>query len=67
MARFIKDRSASKGQVPGSLILIGKQKMEQPVIQLMDIRSDTLEERELESVAKMAPYKESDSVSWIDI
>ncbi len=67
MARFIKDRSASKGQVPGSLILIGKQKMEQPVIQLMDIRSDTLEERELESVAEMAPYKESDSVSWINI
>ncbi len=67
MARFIKDRSASKGQGPGSLILIGKQKMEQPVIQLMDIGSDTLEERELESVAEMAPYKESDSVSWINI
>lgn len=67
MARFIKDRSASKGQIPGSLIMIGKQKMDRPVIHLMDIRSETLEERELESVDQMSPYKDSDSVSWINI
>jgi magnesium transporter len=35
MARFIKDRTATKGQVPGSLILIGSQKMEKPEIQLI--------------------------------
>jgi len=47
MARFIHDRSASFGQAPGTPVLIGKQRMEKPIIQLMDISSDELLEKEL--------------------
>ena len=67
MARFIKDRTALKGQVPGSLILIGKQKMDKPVIQLMEVDADNLIEKELSSIEEAAQSKTSKPVSWINI
>jgi magnesium transporter len=67
MARFIKDRTATKGQVPGSLILIGSQKMEKPEIQLIEYDSENLVEKTLESIEEVIPSKESTPVSWINI
>jgi magnesium transporter len=67
MARFIKDRKASKGQIPGSLILIGKQKMEHPEIQLMEYDTESLVERDLESIKEAVSCKDSDPLSWINI
>jgi magnesium transporter len=67
MARFIKDRHAAKGQVPGSLVLIGTQKMEHPVIQLMEFDSENLKEKKLESIEEAAGCITSDEMSWINI
>jgi magnesium transporter len=67
MARFIKDRKASKGQIPGSLILIGKQKMEEPVIRLMEYNKDTIVEKELSSADEALACKNSPAISWINI
>jgi len=67
MARFIKDRQASKGQIPGSLILIGNQKMEKPVIQLMEYNPEHLEEKELSGIDEAGAIHDPGSVSWINI
>jgi len=67
MARFIIDRKASHGQIPGSLILIGSQKMEKPVIQLMEYTTETLVEKQLSSIEEAMACKESEAVSWINI
>lgn len=67
MARFIKNRKASKGQIPGSLILIGNQKMEKPVIQLMEYNPEHLEEKELSSIDEAGAIHDPGSVSWINI
>lgn len=67
MARFIKDRKASKGQIPGSLILIGNQKMEKPIIQLMEYRYQSLVEKEVETIEEILPSLNSSAVSWINI
>jgi magnesium transporter len=67
MARFIKDRKASKGQIPGSLILIGSQKMDQPKIRLMEYNSENLVEKELSSIEETIHCKDSGQVSWINI
>lgn len=67
MARFIKDRSAAKGQRPGSLVLIGTKKMEHPVIQLMDFDADNLKEHELGSIDEVEPYLQSDGMTWVNI
>ncbi|MGW8317274.1 MAG: magnesium/cobalt transporter CorA [Bacteroidales bacterium] len=67
MARFLKDRTAAKGQRPGSLVLIGTQKMEHPVIQVMDFDTDNLTEKELKSIDEVVEYIQSDQMSWINI
>jgi len=67
MARFIKDRSAAKGTAPGSLIFIGNQKMEKPIIQLIEYNEDGLEERELESIEEILPSVKNHKVTWINI
>ncbi|MBN1387475.1 MAG: magnesium/cobalt transporter CorA [Bacteroidales bacterium] len=67
MARFLKDRSKAKGQAPGSLVLIGRQKMEKPQISLMDYGSDHLVEHELDSINDCIPYLKTKYVSWINI
>lgn len=67
MARFIKDRKASKGQIPGSLILIGRQKMEKPVIRLMEYKPGTLEEKELNSLEEAINIQKPGVVTWINI
>jgi len=63
----MKDRTASKGQVPGSLILIGEQKMDHPVIRLMEYDKDELVEKELESIEDAIPCMETEKVSWINV
>lgn len=67
MARFLKDRTASKGQMPGSLILIGNQKMEKPVIQLMEFDHENLKESILDNIEEAVKCKDTDLVSWINI
>lgn len=67
MARFIKDRKASKGQIPGSLILIGKQKMDKPVITLMEYNPDQLVEKELSTIEEAKAINDPGTVSWINI
>ncbi len=67
MARFIKDRMASKGQIPGSLILIGKQKMEEPVIRLMEYSPENLVEEELQSIDEAKDLMDPSKVTWINI
>lgn len=67
MARFIKDRNASKGQIPGSLILIGSQKMDQSVLKLMEYNSESMVELELQSIGEAISTKSPDSVSWLNI
>jgi magnesium transporter len=67
MARFIKDRSPAAGKAPGSLVLIGRQKMEKPQIRIMDYSADHMNESELESIKDCEPFLKTDSVSWINV
>lgn len=67
MARFFKNREASKGLAPGSLVFIGNQKLENIRIRVIDFNKTELQESELSDVAQCAPYKETDTVTWINI
>jgi magnesium transporter len=67
MARFLKDRTKAKGQVPGSLIFIGNQKMEKPIIQLMQYNSEKIIEKELDNFVDTFEMIEPGSVNWINI
>jgi len=67
MARFLKDRSKSKGMIPGSLVFIGNQKMENPIIQYKQIGKETLLEVEVNKIQEAKKQFDPDAVNWINI
>ena len=67
MARFIKDRSKSKGLAPGSLVFIGKQKMEKPDLKLMDYDQDNLIEKPISGLDDIKDNIQKNGVTWLNI
>ncbi len=67
MARFFKKRTENKGAVPGSLIFIGKQKMEKPKLTVIDYDKDEINEFEAKNISDCFKYKHTDSVTWINL
>ena len=67
MARFFKNREANKGLAPGSPVFIGTKKMEKIRIRVIDFDKAALEEQELQEIKQGAKYKESNTVTWINI
>ncbi|WP_319591377.1 magnesium/cobalt transporter CorA [uncultured Draconibacterium sp.] len=67
MARFLKDRSKAKGMVPGSLVLIGRQKMDKPIFQIMRFNKDELLEETFETFAEIQQVYQPDQVNWINV
>ncbi len=67
MARFIKDRTNATGQAPGSLIFIGNQKMDHPIINLIEYSPDNLVEKQCQAIEEAAENIHSKGVTWINI
>lgn len=67
MARFLKDKQKSKGAAPGSLIFIGRQKMEQTRIRVTQYNKDYIKEGKLKSLEKISEYLSGDHITWISI
>ena len=67
MARFIKDRTKARGQIPGSLVFIGNQKMEKPIIQFMQYNTELLIEEEVNTIQQASKKIKPDAVNWINI
>ena len=67
MARFLKKREASIGQAPGELIFIGEQKVQETTIRLIDYDQEQLKEQDLLDIRAGLPYKETATVTWINI
>lgn len=67
MARFLKDRSKAKGMVPGSLVLLGRRKMEKPIIQMMRYDTADLLEESFDSFIEANEKCQQGKVNWINI
>lgn len=67
MARFLNDRKAASGQIPGSLIHLGTKKLEKVRIRLLNYSIDDFVETEPNELDDCMPYIEKDKVSWINI
>jgi len=67
MARFFKDRTKLKGKAPGSLILVGEQKMTHPVFQLIQYDTESLVEKECKTIDEAIDGIGGKTVSWINI
>lgn len=67
MARFLKKRGDISGAAPGSLIFLGKQKMESTKIKLFHYNSENQIEKEITSISESKKYISKNSVTWINI
>ena len=67
MARFLKDKQKSKGAAPGSLIFIGKQKIETPSITIIKYNQDIFESETVNSINKIEDYLSDQYITWISI
>jgi magnesium transporter len=67
MVRFIRKRSRKAGLPPGTLVHIGEKKAEKASIRIIDYDESRLEEKALQSVEECCPYKDTPTVTWINI
>jgi magnesium transporter len=65
--RRIKLPMKKPGLPPGSVLYVDKQQTEKCTISLIDYGDNTLDEKEIENVGDCLPYRDSRSVSWINI
>ena len=67
MPRYIKKRSKTIGQPPGSLIHIGEKKTGRARITIIDYDETRFEEKEVKAVKECFPFKDKSTVTWINI
>jgi magnesium transporter len=67
MPKFTKKLSRKAGFAPGTLIHVGKKKIDKVRIRLIDYDEKQLQEKELKSVKECFPCKDEPTVSWINI
>lgn len=67
MARFLKKRDAALGQVPGELVFVGEQKVQETTIRIIDYDPEQLTEAGLKDITDGLAYAETDTVTWINV
>ncbi len=67
MAKLIKKHSKAKGLKPGEIVFIGQQKIEKPQIRIIDYSSTELQEIKVDSIEECLPFRDSETISWINI
>ena len=67
MARFLRNRNAASGKMPGSLIHLGTKKIEKTLIRFIHFDQNRLVENEPEELDCCIPYLSEEMVSWISI
>ena len=67
MSKFIKKLSKTIGLVPGSLVYVGEEKLGKPHISIIDYNQKEFQEKEVIKVEDCFPFKESPTVTWINV
>jgi magnesium transporter len=64
---YIRKTSRKFGLSPGEIVYLGDKKAEDVKISVIEYSADTFSEIEVPDIAACVPYKESDTLSWINI
>ncbi len=67
MPRFLKRVSKKIGLSPGTLVHIGKKKIEKARIRIIDYDETHLEEKEAKTIEECLPFKDKPTVTWVNI
>ena len=65
--KFMKKRQKKIGLPPGTPIYTGEKKEEEVRISIIDYSEDQFQEMEIDTIEDCFPFKESPSVTWINI
>ncbi len=67
MPKFFKKTSHKAGLPPGTLVHIGERKAEEVKITIMDYDQTAFQEKEVQTIEECFPFKETPTVTWINI
>ena len=67
MVRQISRKKKKIGLAPGTLVHIGKKKLENIRIRVIDYNESELKEHEFDTIEACFPFKDTSTVSWINI
>ena len=67
MHKLLKKRAKKIGQPPGSLIHIGDETVKDVKITIIDYKDEQFREMEAPSLEACFPFKDTDSVTWINV
>ncbi|MFC1558215.1 magnesium/cobalt transporter CorA [candidate division KSB1 bacterium] len=67
LGMIFKKYSKKAGLPPGSMVYVGERKVDKVKITVNDYDKDNVETKELESVEEAFPFKETSTVTWLNI
>ena len=67
MARFLKKKDETIGQVPGELVFVGEQKVAEATVRVIDYDQKKLSDQQLSDNKDGLAYKDTATVTWINI
>ena len=67
MPKLVKKKSEKAGLPPGTLVHIGKKRMEKVKITIIDYDEEHLQEKDAKSIKECFPYKDKPTVTWINV
>jgi len=67
MRKLMRRSSKKAGLPPGVLVHVGEKKVESPKVTIFDYDGDHFQEREAASVDECIPFKDTPTVTWINI
>lgn len=67
MARFLKSTEGKVGKSPDDLVFVGKQRIDKPLIRIMDFDKENLKEIETDNPEDCRAFLQSETVTWISV
>jgi magnesium transporter len=67
MRKLIRRSSKKAGLPPGALVHVGERKVESPTVTIFDYQADHFQQREAATVDECIPFKDTPTVTWINI
>jgi magnesium transporter len=67
MSLFLEKTSKKAGLPPGTVVFVGEKKVEEVRITVIDYDANQYAEREVKKIEDWFPFKDTSSVSWINI
>jgi len=67
MGRFVRRQVTGAGAAPGTLVHSGARKVDEVRLRILDYEEGRLDERRVESVEELFGFRDSGSVSWINV